>query len=252
MFADPPFNIGYEYDSLNDKRSCDDYLKWCQEWISQVSRVLKRSGSFWLAIGDEYAAELAVLCKRGQRIDDPARRGMMRLTNWVIWYYTFGVSCQVKFARSHTHLLHFTASSTPALYPDCVRVPSERQRVYEDKRANPKGKLPDNTWILSPSQVPDAFRRAESVWHVPRVAGTFKQRANITTNQMPEQILARIMYYSTKEGDLVVDPFSGSGTTGAVAKKLGRNFIGMELSKNYAIASQKRIDAARKGDVIDG
>ncbi len=57
-FADPPFNIGYDYDEYDDKRSSDDYLDWSRRWIGGVVRVLKPDGTFWLAIGDEYAAEL--------------------------------------------------------------------------------------------------------------------------------------------------------------------------------------------------
>ena len=55
-FADPPFNIGYEYDVYEDRKAADDYLNWCREWIGQVHRVLKPNGAFWLAIGDEFAA----------------------------------------------------------------------------------------------------------------------------------------------------------------------------------------------------
>ena len=57
-FADPPFNIGYDYDVYDDRLECDKYLAWCREWMSQIVRVLKPNGTFWLAIGDEYAAEL--------------------------------------------------------------------------------------------------------------------------------------------------------------------------------------------------
>src|SRR5262245_21427271 len=63
-FADPPFNIGYDYDIYEDRRAADDYLDWSKQWIQGVVRALKPSGAFWLAIGDEYAAELKVLSTR--------------------------------------------------------------------------------------------------------------------------------------------------------------------------------------------
>ena len=63
-FADPPFNIGYDYDEYDDKLKSNDYLDWTKQWIAGVTRVLKPDGAFWLAIGDEYAAELKVLCTR--------------------------------------------------------------------------------------------------------------------------------------------------------------------------------------------
>ena len=98
VFADPPFNIGYQYDVYDDQRPGEDYQEWCSKWMSEVHRVLKPSGTFWLAIGDEYAAELKVLA--GNNIGFHCR-------SWVIWYYTFGVNCVRGFSRSHTHLFHF-------------------------------------------------------------------------------------------------------------------------------------------------
>ena len=64
VFADPPFNIGYEYDIYDDQQSSKDYLAFCEDWIRGVHRALKPNGTFWLAIGDEYAAELKVLSQQ--------------------------------------------------------------------------------------------------------------------------------------------------------------------------------------------
>ena len=64
VFADPPFNIGYDYDSYDDRRSEIDYLEWSRQWMAGVVRVLRPDGTFWLAIGDEYAAELKVAATR--------------------------------------------------------------------------------------------------------------------------------------------------------------------------------------------
>ena len=97
-FADPPFNIGYKYDLYDDRKAADDYLDWTRTWTVEVARVLKPTGSFWLAIGDEFAAELKVLIHRDLGLS---------LRSWVIWYYTFGVNCSKKFNRSHAHLLYF-------------------------------------------------------------------------------------------------------------------------------------------------
>src|SRR5262249_1126302 len=98
VFADPPFNIGYEYDIYEDRCEAEQYLSWSQLWGLAVQRVLKPTGTFWLAIGDEYAAELKLLFQ--EELGFACR-------SWVIWYYTFGVNCTKKFSRSHTHLFHF-------------------------------------------------------------------------------------------------------------------------------------------------
>jgi DNA modification methylase len=244
VFADPPFNIGYEYDVYEDKRSAADYLAWSKRWGEGVHRALKPNGSFWLAIGDDFAAELKLLFQRD--IGFYPR-------SWVIWYYTFGVNCTKKFSRSHTHLFHFVKDPKKFTFNgDAIRVPSARQMVYADSRANSKGRLPDDTWFLRPHDVPEGFSPDHDTWYFARVCGTFKERAGFHGCQMPEQLLARIIRVSSNPGDLVVDPFSGSGTTLVVAKKLARNWIGFELSEQYANEIRRRLDPVYVGQSPEG
>ena len=151
VFADPPFNIGYEYDVYHDQRAAEEYLDWTRKWIGGVKRALKPNGTFWLAIGDEYAAELKLIAQH---------EFGFTCRSWVIWYYTFGVNCVRGFSRSHTHLFHFVCDPMDFTFNadnPAVRVPSARQLVYADTRANPKGRLPDNTWILRPQDLPDGL-----------------------------------------------------------------------------------------------
>jgi site-specific DNA-methyltransferase (adenine-specific) len=243
-FADPPFNIGFEYDIYQDTRKADEYLEWSRLWGREVVRVLKPTGTFWLAIGDEFAAELKVLFHRELGL---------HLRNWVIWYYTFGVHCSRKFARSHAHLYYFVKDPKQFTFNDqAVRVPSARQLIYADRRANPRGRLPDDTWILRPQDVPDGFEPATDTWYVPRVCGTFKERAGWHGCQMPEQILGRIIRACSAEGDLVLDPFAGSGTTLAASRKLGRRYLGYELSPEYASRAEARLSMIQPGDPFEG
>ncbi|MFM7043212.1 MAG: DNA-methyltransferase [Planctomycetaceae bacterium] len=243
-FADPPFNIGYDYDTYDDRRTADDYLAWSRRWIGGVQRVLRPDGTLWLAIGDEYAAELKVLATR--ELGFTCR-------SWVVWYYTFGVNCRSKFSRSHAHLFHLVKD--PAAFTfnsDAIRVPSARELVYGDKRANPRGRLPDDTWVLRPQDLPAGFGSDEDTWYFPRVCGTFKERSGWHGCQMPEQLLGRIIRASSHPDDVVLDPFAGSGTTLAVAKKLGRRFIGCELSEAYAERIRARLDSIAVDDPLDG
>lgn len=243
-FADPPFNIGYDYDVYQDKLQSEHYLDWTRQWTAEVVRVLKPSGTFWLAIGDEYAAELKLILQR--------EHGLV-CRSWVVWYYTFGVNCKNKFSRSHAHLFHMVKDPQQFTFnTDAIRVPSARQLVYADRRANPTGRLPDDTWILRPQDVPDGFAPTDDTWYFPRVCGTFAERAGWHGCQMPEQLLGRIIRASSNPDDLVLDPFGGSGTTLAVAKKLGRRFVGFELSKEYAAAIKKRLAAIKSGDGLEG
>ena len=215
IFADPPFNIGYKYDKYNDKVKSKNYIAWTKDWMTVCKGVLKPAGSFYIAIGDEYAANVKVIADE---------LGLF-MRNWVIWYYTFGQQMKNKFARSHTHILYFVNDEKNFTFNDCtVRVPSDRQLIYNDKRANPEGKVLDDVWS-----------------HFPRVCGTFKQRKGWHPCQMPESLLARIIRVSSNERHWILDPFSGSGTTAVVAAKLKRKYTGIELSSEYARESRKRI-----------
>ena len=243
VFADPPFNIGYDYDQYDDEQDEPAYLDWSRKWGEQVYRSLKPDGTFWLAIGDEYAAELKVLFKK---IGFHCR-------SWVIWYYTFGVHCTKKFSRSHAHLFHFVKNSKKFTFNEAaIRVPSARQLVYADARANPAGRVPDDTWILRPQDLSEGFNGDEDTWYVPRVCGTFKERAGFHGCQMPERLLARIIDVSSHSDELVMDPFGGSGSTLVVAKKLGRRCVGFELSENYAKRIEKRLKQTEEGQPLEG
>jgi site-specific DNA-methyltransferase (adenine-specific) len=242
-FADPPFNIGYKYDVYRDSLDDDEYLQWCSRWIKEVVRVLKDDGTFWLAIGDEYAAELKVLMQRQHLV----------CRSWVIWYYTFGVNCKNKFSRSHAHLFHMIKNPKQFTFQaDQIRIPSARQLVYNDARANPTGRLPDDTWILRPQDLRDGFSADQDTWYFPRVAGTFHEREGFHGCQMPEQLLGRIIRACSREGEIVLDPFGGSGTTLAVAKKLGRNYLGFELSADYVEKINERLAKINSGDPLVG
>ncbi|MFO0959198.1 MAG: site-specific DNA-methyltransferase [Isosphaeraceae bacterium] len=243
-FADPPFNIGYEYDVYDDRQKADDYLDWTRAWGAEIVRVLKPDGTFWLAIGDEFAAELKLIFHRELGLHP---------RSWVIWYYTFGVNCSRKFTRSHAHLFYFLRDPKQFTFNDePIRVPSARQLIYGDRRANPRGRLPDDTWILRPQDVPDGFTPDQDTWSISRVCGTFGERAGWHGCQMPEQLLGRIIKASSNPGDLVFDPFGGSGTTLAVAKKLGRRYLGCELSPEYASRIESRLEAIEEGQPLEG
>ena len=246
VFADPPFNIGYQYDEYHDRQEDEAYLAWSKHWMEEVHRVLKPGGTFWLSIGDEYAAELKV---------DAEHKIGFSTRSWVVWYYTFGVNCTRKFSRSHAHLFHFVKDENNFTFnaeDPQVRVPSARALVYADKRANPAGRLPDDTWVLRPQDLTDGFQPTDDTWYYARVAGTFKERQGFHGCQMPEQLLGRIIRVSSNPGDIVLDPFAGSGTTLAVAKKLGRKWIGCELSEEYVRAATERLHAVIENDPLDG
>lgn len=215
IFADPPFNIGYKYDRYEDRKAYDEYYEWTEAWMKACAeKALKPTGSFWIAIGDDYAAEVRII----------ARKLNLTLRNWVIWHYTFGQSTKRKFARSHTHLFYFTRDPKVFTFNDmAVRIPSARQTTYADRRADARGKLPDDVWSFS------------------RVCGTFNERVKWHPCQMPEKVLERIVEVSSNPGEMVLDPFSGSGTTLVVAARLGRAYVGIDISSDYIANTRRRI-----------
>jgi len=215
VFADPPFNIGLKYDVHNDNMPYEEYFKWSKKWIGEVYRLLKNNGTIYVAIGDEFAAEINIILKRAG----------FYFRNWIIWYYTFGQNQRKKFNRAHTHILYFTKDKEQFVFNDKhIRIHSARQLIYKDKRANPIGKIPDDVWQFS------------------RVCGTFKERIRKHPCQMPEDLLGLIIKTSSNEGDLVLDPFGGTGTTAAASKKLKRDYMTIEISKDYYDVILKRLD----------
>lgn len=220
IFADPPFNIGYKYDKYYDRVKSKNYIAWTKEWMGVCKKVLKPEGSFYVAIGDEYAANVKVI----------ADELGLYMRNWIIWHYTFGQQMKRKFARSHTHIFYFVNDKNNFTFNDAsVRVPSDRQLIYNDRRANPVGKMPDDVWN-----------------GYPRVCGTFKERAGWHPCQMPESLLKRIIAVSSNAGDCVLDPFVGSGTTAAAAYQLGRDYVGIEISEKYVRKANERLAELKK------
>src|SRR5436305_1140488 len=238
-FADPPFNIGYLYHNYDDQKDVNEYVDWSERWMRGVYRALKPTGSFYLAIGDEFAADLCYVARR---------KIGFHMRNWIIWHYTFGQQTKMKFALSHTHILYFSKEKpdpgmTNIIFnADAVRVASARQTTYNDVRANPKGKLPDDTWYLRPQETGEEFFGPDSdTWYVSRLCGTFGEREGWHGCQMPFGVLNRIIRASSNPGDVVLDPFNGSGTTVVSAALLDRQYLGIDQSKEYVGFAKKRL-----------
>jgi site-specific DNA-methyltransferase (adenine-specific) len=243
VFADPPFNIGYLYHGYEDQKDVNEYVDWSERWMRAVYRALKPSGSFYLAIGDEFAADLCYVARR---------KIGFHMRNWIIWHYTFGQQTKKMFAKSHTHILYFSKNKPDkgleniTFNADSVRVASARQTTYADSRANPKGKLPDDTWYLRPQEAAPHgyFEAGGDVWNESRVCGTFKEREGWHGCQMPIGVLNRIIQASSNPGDIVLDPFNGSGTTVVAAALLGRQYVGIDQSSEYVGFANKRLEHA--------
>jgi len=218
VFADPPYNIGVNYgDHYLDDRSENEFLCWCTEWMNAAASVLTDDGSLWVLVNHELGHRIASI-----GIDNVG----LHLRQTIIWRETFGVCCKRKFNRTSRPLLHFTMSPGKFVFnadSPMIRKASDRLLKYNDKRANPSGKLLDD------------------VWDIPRVCGTFKERIKGFPTQLPVELLRRVVACASDPGDLVIDPFSGSGTTGAACIGLDRRYLGIELSPEFARLSTDRL-----------
>jgi site-specific DNA-methyltransferase (adenine-specific) len=168
-------------------------------------------------IGDEYAAEYAIELKRLG----------LTVRSWVKWYETFGVNCSNKFNRSSRHIFYCVADPKHFVFnpvPSVMRE-SDRSAKYNDKRASSDGmKMLDDVWM-----------------HIPRLTGTCKERIPDFPTQLPLALVKPIIECASMPGDLVIDPFNGSGTTGVAAIQLGRKYVGIEKQEKFADLADKRL-----------
>lgn len=224
-FADPPYNQGVDYGdgASADTLSDEDYLGWCQSWMNEVVRCLAPDGSFWVLISDAYADYFGMALRAA---------GLHR-KQWLIWYESFGVCDADKrgFARSSRHLLWCVKDPRSHVFnPEPVTRRSARETVYDDKRANPDGRTWDSVWGIDPP--------------IPRLCGTAAERLPGFPTQLPLALVRPIVLCASNPGDLVCDPFNGSGATGVAAIESGRRYIGIEKSVRWHELATLRLKGA--------
>jgi len=222
VFADPPFNWDVPYDEWNDGMPRAEYERFTFDWLDACISILSPRGSLWVNIPDDTAAEVVVHLKR---------RGLTMI-NWCIWHFRFGQNRDSSFIMSKVHVLYFTRENARRTWnADAVLEPSDRATVYFDPRTmakqNNKGmRVPMDVWY-------------GQYWG--RIQGNNKERRHQHHNQSPEAYLERVIGACTNPGDLVVDPFLGSGTTCTVARAMGRRSVGIEYSPTHARSAWERI-----------
>lgn len=246
VFADPPFNWNRKYDRVgsgdtwNDAAmSEEEYLTFTFDWIDGCIRALKPTGTLWINIPDDWAAEIVCYVK-GRLARKPAQR--MHMVNWCCWHYRFGQNTVGRFINSKVHVLYFCKDPVNRTFNarEILEV-SDRRSIYADPRTESKR-----------DGMPSGMRLPMDVWYGQywgRIQGNNKERRGNHDNQLPEIYLERVILASSNEGDLVLDPFLGSGTTGVVAREWNRRFIGTEYSPTLAKSAFERIERGmvRKG-----
>lgn len=220
IIADPPYNVGKDYGNKSDKQDFDQYMDFSKNWLSECHRILKIEGTIYVFIGFRYISYLYNIMEKDLS---------MNFINWISWHYTQGVGKTKGFSPRHDDILMFSKSEKYTFNLDDIRIPQKfYRRVNNMRGANPG-----------------------DVWAVSHIHYCQKGRQPHPT-QKPEAIIERMVLASSNEGDLVLDPFSGSGTTLRVCQQLNRNAIGIEINEEYIEHTKERLACPFEGfDSID-
>jgi len=220
IVADPPYNLGKDYGNNHDILGFEEYLDFSRKWISEAKRTLSENGTIYIFMGVRFISYLYDILDREQ--------GLF-FNSWVIWHYTQGLGKTKGFSPRHDDILVFNKSKNFKFNLDDVRVPQK----YYRKRNNMRGANPGDVWTFS------------------HVHYSNPNRQNHPT-QKPEGLIERIILASSDKGDVVLDPFAGSGTTLRVCQQLNRQCIGFELNPEYVELVKTRLSEPFRGfDSID-
>jgi site-specific DNA-methyltransferase (adenine-specific) len=235
MFADPPYNLTKSFnDRKFRKSSLDEYSEWLESWLAQTIRILKPAASVYIC-GDWRSS--AAIQRVGEKYLIPQNR--------ITWEREKGRGAKSNWKNCSEDIWFFTVSDDYYFNVDAVKVMRQVIAPYTDGNGAPKdwsetenGRFrvthPSNLW--TDLTVP--------YWSMP-------ENTDHPT-QKPEKLLAKIILASSREDDLVFDPFNGSGTTTVVAKKLGRRYLGVEIDETFCCLAQKRLDLASVDRTIQG
>lgn len=224
VVSSPPYNLGKEYEQ---KVELDHYLTWQAKVLKECARVLKPTGSiFWQVGAYSNAGMLVPLDIRFFPILEDL--GLMPI-NRIMWVRQHGLHARRKFSCRHEAILWFAKSKNYRFSLDDIRVPQKWQNKKNysgDKKGelscNPDGKNPGDVWL---------FRNVKHN----------HEEQTIHPAQFPEDMIARIVLATTNEGDVVLDPFMGTGTVAVVAQQYNRNFLGAELEERYLEVADRRL-----------
>jgi len=220
IVADPPYNLGKDYGNNHDFKGFDEYIDFTRRWLTEAARVLKPTGTIYVFMGVRFISYLYDILERELKL---------YFNSWVVWHYTQGLGKTKGFSPRHDDILVFTKSTKYKFNLDEVRIPQKYYRA----RNNMRGANPGDVWKFS------------------HVHYSNPNRQNHPT-QKPEGLIERMILASSDPGDMVLDPFSGSGTTMRVCQQLNRPGIGFELNPEYIELTKERLAEPFKGfDSVD-
>lgn len=234
LFADPPYNLTKEFGiSMFREKSDEDYEAWLESWISLCVPLLKPTASVYIC-GDWRSSGSI------QRIGSK----YFKLRNRITWEREKGRGAKANWKNAAEDIWYFTVSDDFTFNLDAVK---QRRRVLAPYKENGQPKDWDET-------ADGKFRdtHPSNIWTDITVPFWSMSENTDHPTQKPEKLLAKIILASTNKGDLILDPFAGSGTTAVVAKKLRRKFVAVEADENYCLLAAKRLEMAESDSSIQG
>ena len=220
IIADPPYNLGKNYGNNHDVKGFREYLEFSEAWLKESQRILAPHGTIYVFMGFRFISYL---------YDILDQKMGMYFNSWITWHYTQGIGKTKGFSPRHDDILMFTKTEQFKFNLDDVRVP---QKYYRE-RNNMNGANPGDVWAFSHVHYSNPEREEHPT-------------------QKPEALIARMVLASSEEGDLVLDPFFGSGTTLRVCQVLNRRSIGIELNPEFVTKARKRLAKPFEGfDTVD-
>ncbi len=221
IFVDPPYNIGKDFNGLKDKWKDDkDYLNWCYQWIELLLKKLKKNGSLYIMTSTQFIPYFDIYL-----------RDKIEILSRIVWSYdSSGVQAKK----------HYGSMYEPILF--CVKDRNNytfnSNEILVEAKTGSKRRLID--YRKTPPQPYNTKKVPGNVWNFSRVRYRMAEYENHPT-QKPIALLERIIKASTNEGDIVLDPFSGTFTTSYVAKKFNRRSIGIEINEEYSKIGIRRV-----------
>lgn len=217
VVVDPPYGINYR-----DWDTFDDFIRFSEQWVSECFRILKDSGSFYSFMGWSNVAEFKIMLDKYGKI-----------RNWITWGRTKGRGSSKNYKSIKEEILYY--SKTNIFTWNNNKMLKKHITPYM-KDGKPRG------WFTDENGIKCRWTGLGNIWFYTQPFFAMEEYVKHPT-QKPVMLLERIILQSSNEQDLVFDPFMGSGTTGVACKKLNRNFIGIELDKEYFEIANNRIDA---------
>ncbi len=232
IFADPPYNINRaEWDSFDSQ---EHYISWSLEWIREASRVLKADGSMYVCGFSEILADLK----------HPASKYFSGC-RWLVWHYKNKANLGSDWGRSHESIIHLRKSSKHRLNIDAVRIPYGAHTLKYPSHPQAEtsnfgnGKSRD-AWVPNPLGA-----KPKDVIDIPTTCNGMGEKTPHPT-QKPEELIRKFVLASSSSGELILDPFSGSGTTAVVAEQLGRKWLACDMNEEYNSWAITRIEGVRR------